>query len=473
MRRFRPPPETQPEGKTMMTRTRSHRLPRYLAAALVLVIVGAACEGGRDDEGSPTTSGNGPTQTTEPGAPAPIIDASSCPAHAFEGDTIKLGISLPQSGLYSAFDDIRVGAQIYFDYVNEELGGVEVAGSKYQVEIVALDDAYEAQQTVNNVNELITDEGVFGLFSVVGTKNNLAIREIVDEQCVPSLFAATGAAAWGNHEFPWLIGTPLVPYPLEMKALVDHLTETNPDASVAILRASDDFGKTYSDVFSSLIEGTDITIAKEETYNPEQFDTKSQITSLAASQADVLILGATLLACPDALSNVNESGWAPLVYLSGTCTSKTIIGLAGEAADGVISVSSFMDPADPQWESNAQMQLFKETVGTYGPDDADPESGVIGFGWSAGAMLVETLTRSTELSRPAVMESARTLNSISEVGLMVPGATFNVGADDWFLGETFNLVQYSFAKGYFEVLDGPIDLDGQTATLTPDDLINS
>ncbi len=454
-----------------MQRTKTFRtVTRAVAALAALSLIGAACEGSREGESS-TSGGGGTTGTTTPGAPPTIIDGSQCPPFEVEGDTIKLGMSLPQSGLYSAFDDIRVGAEIYFDHVNEA-GGVTVGDQQYKIELTAIDDAYDAQKTVNNVNELINDEDVFALFSVVGTKNNLAIRDIVQEQCVPDLFAATGAAAWGNQQYPWLLGTPLVPYPLEMKALVDHLQETNPAAKVAILRASDDFGATYSEVFSSLIEGTDITVVKEETYNPEVFDTKSQVTSLAATDADVLILGATLLACPDALGNVRDAGWEPLVYLSGTCTSKTIIGLAKDAADGVFSVSSFMDPADPQWESNAQMQLFKETVDKFGPGDADPESGVIGFGWSAAAMLVETLERSPELSRAAVMETARTLDAVSEVGLMVPGATFNTSGDDWFLGETFNLVQYSLAKGYFEVVQGPIDFDGQTATLTPPDLIN-
>ncbi len=449
---------------------------RAVAAIATLALVGAACEGGREDEKDTTkTTTGGSTATTVPGAPTPIIDTSACPAEAtaaFEGDTIKFGVSLPQSGLYSAFNDILVGAQAHVDYVNEELGGVEVAGEQYQIELVAKDDAYEAQKTVNNVNELVADEGVFGLFSVVGTKNNLAIRETLGEQCVPDLFAATGAAAWGNADYPWLLGTPLVPYPAEMKALVDYLQDEQPDATVAILRASDDFGKTYSEVFASLIEGTDITIVDEETYNPEQFDTKSQITSLAASDADVLILGATLLACPDALTNVKDSGWEPLVYMSGTCTSKTIISLSGDAADGVLSVASFMDPADPQWESNEQMALFKEKVAAYAPD-ADLDSGVIAFGWSAGAMLTETLTRSPELTRASVMETARNLTGLEDIGLMVPGAVFNVGADDWFLGETFNLMRYSLANGYFEVLQGPIELDGQTATLTPDDLVNS
>ena len=455
-----------------MERTRTFRHgARAVATIAVVALFAAACEGSRDEETKPTSGNGDPTATTVEGTPPTLIDASQCPPFSIEGDTIKLGISIPQSGLYSAFDDIRVGAEIFFDARNAQ-GGVTVAGTDYKIELTALDDAYDAQETVNNVNELINDEDVFALFSVVGTKNNLAIRDIVQEQCVPDLFAATGAAAWGNKDYPWLVGTPLVPYPLEMRALVDYLTENNPTAKVAILRASDDFGATYSEVFSSLIEGSDITVVKEETYNPEVFDTKSQITSLAATDADVLILGTTLLACPDALGNVKDAGWEPLVYLSGTCTSKTIIGLAGDAADGVFSVSSFMDPADPQWESNVQMQLFKDNIAEFGPDDADPESGVIGFGWSAAAILVEALERSPELTRAAVMETTRTMADVSEIGLMVPGAVFNLNADDWFLGETFNLVQYSFSKGYFEVVDGPLDFDGETTTVTPDELIN-
>ncbi len=454
-----------------LSRTYSRRI-RAVVFMTTIAMGAAACENGREKSDSKVTIAPG---TTVPGAPPTLVDASNCSADAtagIEGDTIKFGVSIPQSGIYSAFNGILEGATAHVEYVNEELGGVEIAGKKYKIELVAKDDAYEAQKTVTNVNELVADEDVFGLFSVVGTKNNLAIRETLGEQCIPDLFAATGAAAWGNPEFPWLLGTPLVPYPLEMKALVDYLQQEKPDATVAILRASDDFGKTYSSVFNSLIKDTKLKVVAEETYNPEQFNTKSQVTSLASSKADVLILGATLLACPDALTNVKDSGWSPIVYMSGTCTSKTIIGLAGAAADKVISVAPFMDPADPQWKTNEQMALFKEKVPEYAPK-ADVNSGVIAFGWTAGAMLVETLQRSPQLTRVAVMEAARNLSDLKDVGLMNPGAVFNVNGEDRFLGETFNLMQYSLAKGYFEVLEGPINFDGKTASLTPSELLNS
>ena len=313
---------------------RSHRFLTFTALLSVLALVLAACGGGRSDD-----NGGG-------GGSKGAIDTTNCatdPAKAtISGDTIKLGTSIPQSGIYSAFKGILAGSQAYLQYLNNDLGGVEIAGKRYKVELEAKDDAYEAAKTVTNVQSLL-DENVFGLFNVVGTKNNLAIRDAVNEACVPNLLAATGSPAWGNKAYPWLLGTFLVPYPDEMKALVNYLEDNKPEATIAVLRANDDFGAAYSETLASLVKGTKLKVVKVAQYDPETPDTKSQITTLAATKADVLVIGATLLACPDALKNVATSGWKPLTYMSGTCTSKTLMTIAGPAGDGVISVSPLMD----------------------------------------------------------------------------------------------------------------------------------
>lgn len=454
-------------GRTLSRRSR--RRFRAVATLVVLALVLAACGGGRDDDDATGGNGNGNGNGEE----ETLIDTTQCTSDTstgIDGNVIKLGTSLPQSGLYSAFAEILRGESAYFEYVNEELGGVEIAGETYQIELVNRDDEYQAEQTVSSVNQLINDENVFALFNVVGTKNNLAIRETVQAECIPNLFAATGSPAWGNQDYPWMLGTALVPYPLEMKALVDYLQENDPDATVAILRANDDFGAAYSQTFSSLIEGTDITVAAEETYNVEVFDTKSQITSLAASRADVLILGATLLACPDALNNVAAANWDPLVYMSGTCTSKTLMTIAGENGDGVLTVLPTLDPANPANDSNEAMALYKEKVGQYQPD-ADPENGIVAYGWTTAAMLVALLEQSPAADRVAVMETARNFE-VSDVGIGRPGATFSTSADDWFLGETFSLVQYSHADGFFADVGELIEEDGNTAEYSPENLIN-
>lgn len=458
---------------------RAVRRRRVLGCLGAVALLVAACEGPRDREidalgPRPTVPGDTTPDGSTPGTP--IVDTSNCPGDpttGVSGDTIKFGISLPQSDLYSAFDEIRKGAQAHFDYVNDQ-GGVTIAGKQYQLELEDRDDKYQVPRTTANVNELINSEKVFALFNVVGTKNNLAIRQTVQDLCVPNLFAGTGSPAWGNHEFPFVLGTLLTPYPLEAKAFADYLKANKPDATVAILKANDDFGKAYSDTFKAQIEGSDITVVAESEYNPDNPDTKSQITSLAASNADALLLAATLLACPNSLSAVRSTGWAPIIYMSGTCTSKTIITISGDAAADVISVAPLLDPVDPANRDHPGMVLFREQVPKYAPDlEEELDNSIVVYGWTSAAMLVEVLENSPAADRYSVMETARSI-TFEDVGVMIPGTTMSTAAEDWFLGETFNLVQYSLADGYFKVIsDGPIDESGKTAEIAGDALVNA
>jgi branched-chain amino acid transport system substrate-binding protein len=440
-----------------------------LAAALALAL--AACGNGRGDDDD---SGSGSGTTSSGGSGSFDIDTANCSTDPstvkLSGDTIKLGTSLPQSGIYAAFAEILRGEQAFVDYTNAQ-GGVEIAGKKYKIDLDAKDDAYDAQKTFANAQSLIEDDDVFALFNVVGTKNNLALRDYVNDSCVPNLLAATGSPAWGNPKYPWLLGTYLVPYPDEMQALVTYLKANKPQATIAVLRANDDFGAAYSDTLKELVKGTDLKIVQEQTYDTETGDVTSQITSLAATKADVLVLGATLLACPQSLNQVGSSGWKPLVYMSGTCTSKTLMNAAGANGNGVLSVAPIMDPNDPQYADNAAMKLYKEQVPKYSPE-ADVGNGIVAYGWTAGAALVQILEQVKDPTRLGVMQAARVNKDIRGVGLQLPDAQWTVDADDWFLGEEFNLVQYSTADGFFKILGDLQKLDGKTASITPPALIN-
>lgn len=447
--------------------TSNWRRPSVLIRAVAftsgLAIVLAACGGGRTD--TPNTGGS-------PNSGA--IKTAACttdPTKAtVTGDTITLGTSLPLSGIYSAFKGILDGQTAYFDYLNKDLGGVKVAGKKYQIKLEIKDDAYAAEKTVANVQSLI-DSNVFGLFSVVGTKNNLAIRDQVNEDCVPNLLAATGSPAWGNSKYPWLLGTFLVPYPDEMKALVDYLKVNQPKATIAVLRANDDFGGAYSETLTSLVKGTGLKVIKVAGYDPETPDTRSQITTLAATKADVLVIGGALLACPDALKNVATSGWRPTTYMSGTCTSKTLMAIAGDAGNDVLTVLPLMDPLNPIFASSPAATLYRAKIAQYVPT-ADAGSGLVAYGWTAGAMLQKILEDSPKLTRLSVMETARSFTA-SGIGLMPMGSKFSTNIkNDWFLGEQFMLVKYSTSKGYFSPIGPAIDFNGKTSSFTPKALID-
>jgi branched-chain amino acid transport system substrate-binding protein len=443
---------------------------RVLAVLAVLALA-ASC-GGRDDDSDSTGGGGGGGGESGDSA---LIDTTDCPdtqTAGLEGDTIKLVSSFPQSGLTAAFSQISRGYKSYFEMVNEE-GGVEVGGKKYKIEIEDKDDEYNPGKTATNIEELVGSEGdkAFAVFNVIGTANNLAIRDLLGELCVPNVFVGTGSPAWANtDDFPWLLGSTTISYALEAQAFANLLKEQKPDAKVAMLLQDDDFGKGYEDSFKAAIKDTDIEVVATERYAPGAQEVGSQITSLASSDADAFFNGGTLLACPAALTAVSQTDWKPITYVSGTCISKSLMGLAGPAAEDVYSVGNVMDPFDPQWAEEDEMKLYREQVAKYQPE-ADLDNGIVAYGWTQGALLVEALKAvDGDLTRLSLMESVRNMDGV-EAGLLLPDISVTTGPDDPFLAETVQLVQYDSAKKYFDLIGDHISFEGELTDVTPEDLI--
>jgi hypothetical protein len=196
------------------------------------------------------------------------------------------------------------------------------------------------------------------------------------------------------------------------------------------------------------------------------------MTSLAASGATAFFNGGTLLACPDALTQAANNNWEPIIWVSGTCTSKTLMGIAGENADGVYSATNLKDPLNPEWADDEAIVEYRETVSQYEPE-ADIENGIVGYGWTQGALFVQALEAAEEPTRLSVMESVRNLDGISG-GVLLPGITVTTdGEDDPYMGESLNLMQYSTADGYFSLVGDVVDFEGQALEFTPEDLVSA
>ncbi len=426
------------------------KTPRWrylLGAVLVLSLVAAACgrdEDSGDDSSSDTTSvpddtdGGGGGQAAA--GPAVAADCESYdPTQGVSDSSIKIGVSLPLSGVFAgAFASIEKGYQAYIDSVNAS-GGVRGR----EIEIIAKDDEYVPGNTIANYEELTQSDQVFALFNMVGTPNNLAIRDTQNEDCIPNLYLATGFSGWGDPEqYPWTIGS-IPPYSVEMAVLTQYLDENNPEAKIAVLYQNDDFGKDYLDSLEELVEGTDLEIVATELYDAGAGDVSSQINSLSNSGADTLVLGATALACPNALGSKLDIGWDPLTWISATCTSQTLVGLSPPGSvDGAISGFYYKDPADPQWADDPGLEDFRTVGPEYGLTEEDLTDALAVQGWFAGELLVLTLDAAADLNREDLMNSAWHLDGI-ETGALLPGVVINTdGANDPFPIESMQIGQY-------------------------------
>ena len=132
------------------------------------------------------------------------IDLNDCPSdwsetHGLTDDSLRVGQTTVMSGNLAAYGNISYGWENYWNWVNEEFGGI---GGR-ELKMIIKDDGYVAAQTIEFVDELIESANVFALHGL-GSPNGLAVYDKINDECVPHLFYASGHPAWGdpvNH--PW------------------------------------------------------------------------------------------------------------------------------------------------------------------------------------------------------------------------------------------------------------------------------
>src|SRR3712207_1468967 len=149
----------------------AHLRPAASCALAAFALIAAGC--GREDD-----AGSG--------------DAASSPG--ITDTEIKLGTSYPLSGPASAYAVIVDGARARFEAVNAA-GGVN--GRK--IDLTVLDDGYEPARAVTNTRRLLEQEKVFALFGPLGTANNLAVWDYVNQRKVPHVFLATGGTEFSRR----------------------------------------------------------------------------------------------------------------------------------------------------------------------------------------------------------------------------------------------------------------------------------
>jgi len=393
-----------------MHRSRAMLLLALLATGLVLVAAGC----GRDE-------GDG-------GSNAPGVT----------DDTIKLGGSYPFSGPASAYGTIGRAAKAHFDWVNSK-GGVN--GRKIQ--FVTLDDGYDPARAVSNARRLITQDKVFALFNTLGTANNLAIWDYVNQQKVPQLYVATGASEWGKDvaKHPYTIGWQ-PDYVTEATAYADYVKKNKPNAKVAVLYQNDSFGKDLVGGFTKGIQGSNVKIVARESYEVTDPTVAPQVAKLARSGADTFLNVSTPKPGAQAIGAVAKLGWKPLHILNNVAASKTLVlkPVGFPAAQGIVSMTYFKDPEDPQWANDPAMKEYKTQLKKFGPR-LNPDEPFNAYGWAAAATMVKALQEmGDEPDREKLMDAVRNMDT--EIGLLLPEVRVKTGDGDGYPLQSVQMMRF-------------------------------
>jgi len=133
----------------------------------------------------------------------PTAFAGSTADPGISSTAIVIGGTSPLTGPAAAYASVARGAKAYFDFVNAG-GGI----SKRKIDYRIVDDAYNPAQTVQLTRRLVEQDRVFAIFNSIGTANNLAIRDYLNAQKVPQLYAGDGSQSIGRSfaQYPWTMG---------------------------------------------------------------------------------------------------------------------------------------------------------------------------------------------------------------------------------------------------------------------------
>jgi branched-chain amino acid transport system substrate-binding protein len=355
-------------------------------------------------------------------APAVADDMSGVTA-----TEIKIGNTNGYSGPNSAVSVIGKLETAFFKMVNDQGG---VAGRK--VNFISLDDGYSPPKTLEQVRRLIEEDQVALLFNTLGTPTNSAIHRYVNEKKVPHLFISSGADKWGDYQhFPWSMGFQ-PSFRTEAQIYAKYILKEKPNAKIAILYQNDDFGKDYvagmKDVLGEKFDKMVVTASYEAT-DPT---IDSQITSLQAADANVLLVAAISKFAAQAIRKVHDLDWKPLFFMSNASTSigAVIKPARPENAIGLITAGYLKDPNGPMWKNDAGMNEWRDFMAKYMPG-ADTTDGAYVFAYAVSKAMLQVLKQcGDDLGRENIMKQAANLHDL-ELPTLLPGIKLNTSPTNY------------------------------------------
>ncbi len=286
---------------------------------------------------------------------------------------------------------------------------------------------------VEHVRKLVEQEQVLAVFGIIGTPTAAAVQRYLNERQIPELFIQSGAPRFADPQhFPWTMS--IAPgYADEAQAYARYILHAKPEGKIGVLYQNDDFGRAYLDgLKQGLGERAAKMIVMQASYESTDPTIDTQIVSLQASGADVLLTAAIPRMAAQSIRKVYDIGWRPLhIVIFAAANIPVVLKPAGlEKSVGLISTRWGMQPGDPRWEHHPDYEAYLAFMKRYyaGGDPNDPNN-FTAYGWAY--TLVHVLKQcGDDLTRENLMYQATHMKDFHAPGLL-PGIAINTRPTDY------------------------------------------
>jgi ABC-type branched-subunit amino acid transport system substrate-binding protein len=352
--------------------------------------------------------------------------------------SVLIGGTFPLSGPASGYAPIAVGMQAYFSYINFRKGKDGKRGV-YGRKIVFkyLDDGYVPANAVQLTRQLVEQDGVFAMVGGLGTDNQVAVRDYLNQMKVPQLFVSTGATTFGadHTQYPWTIGWQPT-YNAEGTAFAQWINAHDQGAKIGVLYQNDGYGHDYLDAFKAALRNKNQVI-DEEGYEVTTPSVQTQIVKLKASGADTFLVLATPKFTIQGLVIAYKIGWKPKLYVNSVSATDTFLTIAATAAgsndavNGVITDNYLKDPGDPTQRKDPAVKLFFGLMNKFGPGGVRLTDILYLYGMAKAHTFVTTLYQAgMNPTRASLIQAATHLNEKNPY--LLPGITIKTTSSHYF-----------------------------------------
>ncbi len=337
---------------------------------------------------------------------------------AQDKEPIKIGAFFSLSGPAANIGaPTKLVTQMVVEKINKE-GGI----NGRPLELVLGDTESEPTKAIMVAKKFINVDKVAAIIGPDRTDLGMAVKKIVVEAGVPTIMTVGGdpvimGGALGS--FKWIFKSPQRSS-TAVEKLYSYLQKENL-TKVALLTASDGFGKDGKAWLDKLAKNHGITIVADESFNPKDTDMTAQLTKINAAKPDAVVVWTIGPAGAIIAKNTKQLNMsAPLFQCHGQPGPK-YVELAGAGAEGSMMPSTKLMAWEQLPDSDPQKKVIQDFVNLYDNvykyNRDYPINTHSGYAWDAIYIVADALKKVG--SDPAALraEIEKTKNHIGVSGI--------------------------------------------------------
>ncbi len=335
---------------------------------------------------------------------------SACQSSA-GSTTIKVGVNAELTGSVPVVgESCKNAAELAVKEINDA-GGLDVAGTKYTVELQIEDDEDKAESAAAAAQKLATA----GVIAMIGPN---ASRNAIPASVVAESSQMLMISPWSTNAKTTIDENSGEPkkYVFRAAFIDDFQGQVAAKFAIEILQSAkpavlydvaSDYNKGIAEVYKSTLEASGLTVVAFESYTTGDKDFSAQLTKIIDAGADSLFLPNYYSEVPLQVQQAKKLGYTGSFLGSDSWGSSELLTLCGADCEGSYFTTHYA--ADIATEkAQAFITAYKETYGTT-PDD------VAALTYDSFGLLFQALQSAGKVDREAVREAMATITNYEGV----------------------------------------------------------